>query len=142
MKHTLDPFGRLLPDRQRITRLGSFLRATSIDELPSLLNIVRGELSFVGPRPLLVEYLPLYSREQLRRHDVKPGLSGWAQINGRNAISWEEKFILDVWYVDNQCFLLDLRILLLTFLKILRRDGISAIGEATMRPFTGTVHTE
>lgn len=128
----------LLPDGQRLTPFGRWLRATSIDELPGLINILRGEMSFIGPRPLLMQYLPLYSTEQARRHDVCPGCSGWAQINGRNALSWEEKFRLDVWYVDHQSFWLDLRILLITFWKVTRRDGISAAGEATMLPFTGS----
>ena len=142
MSNSLDSFGHTLPDRKRITRLGSFLRSTSIDELPSLVNVVCGDLSFIGPRPLLVDYLPLYSPEQLRRHDVKPGLSGLAQISGRNSISWDEKFSLDVWYVDHQGFLLDFQILFLTFWKVLRRDGISAPGEATAHPFTGSLHKE
>lgn len=130
--------GSLFPDAQRLTPLGRWLRATSIDELPALINILRGEMSFIGPRPLLMQYLPLYSTEQARRHDVKPGFSGWAQINGRNALSWDEKFRLDVWYVDHQNFCLDLRIFLITILKVIRREGISAVGEATMVPFMGT----
>jgi lipopolysaccharide/colanic/teichoic acid biosynthesis glycosyltransferase len=130
--------GALLPDAQRLTTFGRWLRSTSIDELPGLLNILRGEMSFIGPRPLLMQYLPIYSPEQARRHDVKPGFSGWAQINGRNALSWEEKFRLDVWYLDHHNFLLDLRIFLITIWKVLRREGISAAGEATMAPFTGT----
>lgn len=130
--------GALLPDAQRLTPLGRWLRATSIDELPELINILRGEMSFIGPRPLLMQYLPLYSPEQARRHDVKPGFSGWAQIKGRNALSWEEKFRLDVLYVDHQSFWLDLRIFLITFWKVIRREGISAPGEATMAPFTGS----
>lgn len=131
--------GELLPDVRRLTAFGSWLRATSIDELPELVNILCGDMSFIGPRPLLMQYLPLYSSEQARRHDVKPGLSGWAQINGRNAISWEEKFRFDVWYVDHQSFWLDLRIFLITFGKVIRREGISAAGEATMAPFMGSV---
>ena len=127
----------LLPDAQRLTPLGRWLRSTSIDELPELLNILRGEMSFIGPRPLLMQYLPLYSSEQARRHQVKPGFSGWAQINGRNALSWEEKFRHDVWYVDHQSFWLDLRIFLLTIWKVVRREGISAKGEATMPLFSG-----
>lgn len=133
-----DASGHLLPDAERLTPLGRWLRATSIDELPELFNILRGEMSFIGPRPLLMAYLPLYSPEQARRHDVVPGFSGWAQINGRNALSWEEKFRLDVWYVDHQSFSLDLRIFLITIWKVLRREGISATGEATMAPFTGS----
>lgn len=137
MTNVRDGAGALLPDSVRVTPFGRWLRATSIDELPSLFNILRGEMSFIGPRPLLMQYLPLYTPDQARRHDVKPGFSGWAQINGRNAISWEEKFHLDVWYVDHQSFLLDLRIFLLTIYKVIRREGITAVGEATMPPFTG-----
>jgi lipopolysaccharide/colanic/teichoic acid biosynthesis glycosyltransferase/glycosyltransferase involved in cell wall biosynthesis len=137
MTNARDASGSLLPDAQRLTPLGRWLRATSIDELPALINILRGEMSFIGPRPLLMQYLPLYSLEQARRHDVKPGFSGWAQINGRNALSWEEKFRLDVWYVEHQSFWLDLRIFLLTIWKVIRREGISAAGEATMAPFRG-----
>ena len=137
MSNARDGSGALLPDAQRLTPLGRWLRATSIDELPELLNILRGEMSFIGPRPLLMAYLPLYSPEQAHRHNVMPGFSGWAQINGRNVISWEEKFRLDVWYVDHQSFWLDLRIFLLTVWKVIRREGISAAGEATMTPFTG-----
>jgi sugar transferase EpsL len=128
---------KLLPDSVRLTNLGRFLRETSLDELPELWNVMKGDMSLVGPRPLLVEYLPLYSSEQARRHEVKPGITGWAQVNGRNALSWEEKFRLDVWYVDNQSFLLDLKIIFLTAIKVLLRDGISAAGEATMHRFTG-----
>jgi lipopolysaccharide/colanic/teichoic acid biosynthesis glycosyltransferase len=140
MTNVCDASGVLLPDSQRLTPFGSFLRSTSIDELPALINILLGEMSFIGPRPLLMQYLPLYSVEQARRHDVKPGFSGWAQINGRNAISWEEKFRLDVWYVDHQSFWLDLRIFLFTIWKVIRRDGISAAGEATMPIFTGNIN--
>lgn len=138
MSNSLDQFGNLLPDSERLGPYGRFLRSTSLDELPSLFNILKGEMSFVGPRPLLPEYLPLYSSEQSRRHDVKPGLTGWAQVNGRNAISWEDKFQLDTWYVDNRSFWLDLKIILLTFKKVLVRDGISAEGEVTMQKFTGS----
>jgi len=138
MTNARDASGSLLPDTQRLTPFGRWLRATSIDELPELLNILRGEMSFIGPRPLLIQYLPLYSPEQARRHDVKPGLSGWAQINGRNTISWEEKFRLDVWYVDHQNLWLDIRIFLLTIWKLTRREGVSAACEATMAPFSGT----
>jgi len=127
----------LLSDADRLTSFGRFLRATSLDELPELWNVLKGDMSIVGPRPLLVEYLPLYSDEQNRRHDVKPGITGWAQVNGRNGIPWEEKFKLDVWYVDNQSFWLDLKIILMTIKKVLFRDGISAKGEATMGAFTG-----
>lgn len=133
-----DKHGRLLPDNIRLTRFGRILRSTSLDELPELWNVLKGDMSLVGPRPLLMEYLPLYSKEQYRRHEVRPGVTGWAQINGRNAISWEDKFKLDVWYVDNQSFGLDLKILLLTVKKVLIRDGISGQGEVTMSKFTGT----
>ena len=130
--------GALLPDVQRLTPFGRFLRASSLDELPELWNVLRGDMSLVGPRPLLVEYLPLYTAEQLRRHEVRPGITGWAQVNGRNAISWEDKFALDVWYVDNQSLWLDIKILWMTVRKVLARDGISAAGEATMHKFTGS----
>ena len=138
MTQRRDAFGVLLPDAQRLTPVGQWLRRSSLDELPELLNILRGEMAFVGPRPLLMEYLPLYSPEQARRHDVRPGLTGWAQVQGRNALSWEEKFRLDVWYVDHRSLGLDLRILWLTLATVIRRDGISAAGEATMTPFTGS----
>ncbi|MDZ4076334.1 MAG: sugar transferase [Hylemonella sp.] len=131
------PDGELLPDAQRLTAFGRFLRASSLDELPELWNVLRGEMSLVGPRPLLMEYLPLYSPEQARRHQVRPGITGWAQVNGRNAVSWEERFRLDVWYVDHRSLWLDLRILWLTVRKVLVREGISAQGEATMPRFTG-----
>jgi lipopolysaccharide/colanic/teichoic acid biosynthesis glycosyltransferase len=129
--------GAPLPDADRLTPFGRFLRASSIDELPGLWNVLIGDMSLVGPRPLLMEYLPLYSPEQSRRHDVRPGLTGWAQVNGRNALSWPEKFALDVWYVDNRSLWLDIRILWLTVKKVLARDGISAEGEATMTRFEG-----
>jgi len=125
-------------DAERMTRLGKFLRASSLDELPEFWNILRGEMSLVGPRPLLTRYLPLYTAEQSRRHDVRPGLTGWAQANGRNLLSWEERFNHDVWYVDNATLLLDLRIIALTFVNLFRRTGVSAQGEATMREFTGS----
>lgn len=130
--------GQLLPDSERLTSFGRFLRSSSLDELPELWNILKGDMSLVGPRPLLIEYLPLYNAEQFRRHEVRPGITGWAQVNGRNSISWEEKFKLDVWYVDNQSLLLDIKILLLTVKKVLFRDGISAEGEATMSRFKGS----
>lgn len=133
-----DGSGGLLDDQLRLTPFGIFLRKTSLDELPTLWNVVRGDMSIVGPRPLLVEYLEHYSAEQMRRHDVRPGITGWAQINGRNAISWEQKFSLDVWYVDNQSMSLDLRILLMTLGKVFRREGISHPGEATMPRFSGS----
>ncbi|MGB3500407.1 MAG: sugar transferase [Mesorhizobium sp.] len=132
------PDGALLPDAVRLTPFGRFLRSTSLDELPELWNVLKGEMSLVGPRPLLMEYLPLYSPEQARRHDVRPGLTGWAQINGRNALSWDEKFKLDIWYVDNRSFWLDLKIIALTVGKVLGRSGVSAQGEATMPRFTGS----
>ncbi|OYU11111.1 MAG: sugar transferase [Comamonadaceae bacterium PBBC1] len=132
-----DASGALLPDAQRLTPFGRFLRSSSLDELPELWNVLRGEMSLVGPRPLLMEYLPLYSPEQARRHEVRPGITGWAQINGRNAISWADKFALDVWYVDHRSLFLDIRILWLTVRKVLVRDGISAAGEATMPKFEG-----
>lgn len=137
MLNTVDEQGHPLPDHLRLTKFGRLLRSTSLDELPGLLNVVRGDMSLVGPRPLLVQYLPLYSAEQARRHLVRPGLTGWAQINGRNSLDWNSKFALDTWYVDNYSFGLDLRILWLTVRKVLVRDGIAAEGEATMRPFTG-----
>jgi len=129
--------GDLLLDAQRLTRFGHFLRATSLDELPELWNVIKGDMSLVGPRPLLMEYLPLYSNEQASRHNVRPGITGWAQVNGRNAISWEEKFKYDVWYVENQSFWLDMKIIWMTIKKVIAREGISADGEATMPKFTG-----
>jgi len=138
MTDARDPTGQLLPDAERLTAFGRFLRASSLDELPELWNVLKGEMSLVGPRPLLVEYLPLYSTEQARRHEVRPGITGWAQVNGRNALGWEEKFKLDVWYVDNRTLWLDIKILWLTVRKVLVRDGISAAGEATMPRFTGS----
>lgn len=139
MTNERGPDGNLLPDKQRLTRLGKFLRSSSLDELPELLNVLKGDMSLVGPRPLLMEYLPRYSPEQARRHEVRPGITGWAQVNGRNAISWEEKFKLDVWYVDHQSFLLDLKILWMTFVKVFRREGISQEGQATMEEFMGSI---
>ena len=132
------PDGQLLPDADRLTPFGRFLRASSLDELPGLWNVLKGDMSLVGPRPLLMEYLPLYSPEQARRHNVRPGITGWAQVNGRNALSWEDKFKLDVWYVDNRSLWLDINILWLTVRKVLVREGISAAGEATMSKFTGS----
>ncbi|MBX9468086.1 MAG: sugar transferase [Rhizobium sp.] len=137
MHDAIDADGRPLPDAERLTKLGRFLRCSSLDELPELWNVLKGEMSLVGPRPLLMEYLPLYSPEQARRHEVRPGVTGWAQINGRNAISWDEKFALDVWYVDNRSIWLDLKIILFTVRNVIKRDGISAAGEATMSRFTG-----
>ncbi|WP_255433185.1 sugar transferase [Alcanivorax sp. 24] len=133
-----DEEGDLLPDEARLTRFGAFLRSTSLDELPELINVIKGDMSLVGPRPLLMEYLPLYSERQYRRHEVRPGITGWAQINGRNALSWDEKFELDVWYVENRSLWLDIKILFLTVLKVVKRDGISHGGEATMPKFTGS----
>ncbi|MFN3712856.1 MAG: sugar transferase [Alcanivoracaceae bacterium] len=137
MRDGIDEQGSGLPDEQRMTRFGSFLRSTSLDELPELWNVLKGDMSLVGPRPLLMEYLPLYSLDQSRRHEVRPGITGWAQVNGRNALSWDEKFRLDVWYVDNQSLWLDIKILFLTVKTILIREGISAEGEATMSRFKG-----
>ena len=131
------PGDELLPDAERLTGFGKFLRSTSLDELPELWNVLKGEMSLVGPRPLLMEYLPLYSPEQARRHEIRPGVTGWAQVNGRNALSWDERFALDVWYVDNRSFWVDLKILWLTVRKVIVREGISASGEATMSKFTG-----
>lgn len=139
MRDAADAMGNPLPDAMRLTWLGRFLRSTSLDELPELWNVLHGEMSLVGPRPLLMEYLPLYTPEQARRHEVRPGVTGWAQVNGRNAIGWEEKFLADVWYVDNQSLWLDLRILLLTMKKVIVREGISQPGQATMERFTGTL---
>lgn len=137
MTNAKDAAGNLKPDAERLTPFGRFLRSTSLDELPELWNVLKGEMSLVGPRPLLMEYLPLYSITQMRRHEVKPGVTGWAQVNGRNALTWDEKFALDVWYVDNRSLWLDMKVLLLTIKKVLVRDGISASGEATMPKFTG-----
>ena len=138
MTDARDASGALLPDAKRLTPLGKFLRATSLDELPELYNVLRGDMSLVGPRPLLVEYLERYTLRQARRHEVRPGITGWAQVNGRNALSWEEKFERDVWYVENQSLWLDLRILWLTVLKVLRREGISEEGQATVKYFQGS----
>jgi len=138
MREDFDQDGRILPDSERIPPFGNFLRNSSLDELPELWNVLKGDMSLVGPRPLLMEYLPLYSTEQARRHNVRPGITGWAQVNGRNAISWEEKFKYDIWYVDNQSFWLDMKIIWMTIKKVIAREGISAEGEATMPSFTGT----
>jgi len=138
MTNEKDSEGNLLPDQCRLTKFGRFLRDTSVDELPELFNILFGDMSFVGPRPLLVQYLDRYSTEQMRRHEVRPGLTGWAQVNGRNALSWEEKFALDVWYVDHWCIWLDMKILYMTFMVVLKRSGINAEGEATMNEFMGS----
>lgn len=138
MRDAVDKDGNPLPNSERMTSFGSLLRSTSLDELPELWNVLKGEMSLVGPRPLLMEYLPLYNNEQAKRHDVRPGVTGWAQVNGRNAISWEDKFELDVWYVNNQSFLLDIKILFLTIKKVFIRDGINASNDTTMPKFTGT----
>ncbi|MEY8708946.1 sugar transferase [Bacteroides faecichinchillae] len=137
MTDEYDAEGNLLPDADRLTSVGKFIRSTSIDELPQLINVLKGDMSLIGPRPLLVQYLPLYSKEQARRHGVRPGITGWAQCNGRNAISWTKKFELDVWYVDHCSFLLDMRILLMTIRKVFICEGISSETSATMEPFTG-----
>ena len=137
MKDAFDANGNPLPDSERMTPFGDKLRNSSLDELPELWNVLKGDMSLVGPRPLLMQYLPLYNKEQARRHDVRPGVTGWAQINGRNAISWEDKFKLDVWYVDNRSLLLDIKILFLTVKKVFVKEGISADGHVTIEPFTG-----
>ena len=137
MRNLVDSHGRPLADEQRMTRLGAWLRASSLDELPEVWNVLRGDMSIVGPRPLLMDYLPLYTARQSRRHEVRPGITGWAQINGRNAISWQQRFDLDVWYVDNRSFLLDLKIFFKTFQRVWQRDGVSAQGQATMSAFEG-----
>lgn len=138
MRDAVDQDGNPLPDSDRITPLGRKLRSSSLDELPEFWNVLKGDMSLVGPRPLLMEYVPLYSPEQARRMDVRPGITGWAQVNGRNALSWEEKFALDVWYVDNRTLWLDIKILWMTVIKVIKKDGISADGEATMPKFTGS----
>ncbi|AAM23931.1 lipopolysaccharide/colanic/teichoic acid biosynthesis glycosyltransferase [Caldanaerobacter subterraneus subsp. tengcongensis MB4] len=138
MTNEKDEYGNLLPDEKRLTKMGKFLRSTSLDELPELFNVLKGDMSLVGPRPLLMEYLNYYTEEQMRRHDVKPGITGWAQVNGRNSLSWEEKFKLDVWYVDNWSLWLDFKILFLTLIKVIKREGLSAEGYATMPKFTGS----
>ena len=138
MTDAVDARGQLLPDAQRLTPLGAFLRKTSLDELPQLINVIKGEMSLVGPRPLLMEYLPLYSSEQARRHEVQPGITGWAQVNGRNALDWEERFELDLWYVEHRSFWLDLKIIAKTVWRMLRPQGIVQPGHATMSKFTGS----
>ncbi|MEG0348986.1 MAG: sugar transferase [Acinetobacter sp.] len=140
MKDALDAAGNPLPDSERLTPFGKMLRATSLDEMPELWNVIKGDMSIVGPRPLLMEYLPLYNSEQAKRHEVRPGITGYAQVNGRNAISWEKKFELDTWYVENQSLWLDFKIMLKTVKKVLAKDDISAEGEVTMQKFTGTKH--
>ena len=138
MTNSKDENGNLLTDEERLTKFGKFLRSISLDELPELWNVLNGNMSLVGPRPLLADYLPLYTEQQARRHKVKPGITGWAQINGRNSISWEDKFDYDLWYVDNKSFWLDIKIILLTIVKVINRDGVSANGNSTMPKFTGT----
>jgi len=138
MRDTVDAQGSPLPDKDRLTRFGSLLRRSSLDELPELWNVIRGDMNLVGPRPLLTEYMPLYTKDQMRRHDVLPGITGWAQVNGRNALSWEEKFELDTWYVDNRSFLLDVKILALTFAAVFRTGEINQEGHATAEKFKGT----
>lgn len=138
MTNEKDEKGELLPDNSRLVGIGKFIRSTSLDELPQLFNVLKGEMSFVGPRPLLIEYLELYNDNQKRRHNVKPGITGWAQVNGRNAISWEQKFNYDIWYVDNQSFLLDIKILWLTFLKVIKRSDVSSSTSVTMEKFEGS----
>ena len=138
MKDAVDENGAPLPDLERLTPFGQKLRSSSLDELPELWNVLKGDMSLVGPRPLLMEYLPLYTQEQYRRHNLRPGITGWAQVNGRNAISWEDKFILDVWYIDNQSFKLDMKILLVTIKKVFIKEGVSASGEVTISKFTGS----
>lgn len=142
MTNATDENGQLLPDEERLTAFGSFLRSTSLDELPEIWNVLKGEMSLVGPRPFIIDYLPLYNREQIRRHDVRPGVTGWAQVNGRNAISWEEKFEYDLWYVDNHSFWVDLKILFLTAKKVFKREGISAQDHVTIERFTGSKNQE
>lgn len=132
-----DAAGKFLPDKDRITPIGRFIRSTSMDELPQLINVIKGDMSLIGPRPLLIKYLPLYTPEQSRRHEVRPGITGWTQVNGRNSLSWAEKFKLDVWYIDNISFALDMKILWLTLVKVLKREGINQQGQATMKAFTG-----
>ena len=138
MTNDKDKDGNLLPDDKRLVGIGKFIRSTSLDELPQLFNVLKGEMSFVGPRPLLVEYLPLYNENQKKRHDVKPGITGWAQVNGRNAISWEQKFEYDTWYVDNQSFSLDIKIMWMTFLRVVKRSDVSSSTSVTMEKFTGS----
>ena len=142
MKDATDASGNLLPDSMRMTAFGKMLRSSSLDELPELWNVLKGDMSLVGPRPLLMEYVPLYNKEQTRRHEMRPGITGWAQINGRNAISWEEKFALDVWYIDNQSLMLDFKILFLTIKKVFIKEGIRESGEVTMSRFKGKKHDE
>ena len=140
MTNEKDEYGELLPDKKRLVGIGKFIRSASLDELPQIFNVLKGDMSFVGPRPLLIEYLPLYNDKQKKRHDVKPGITGWAQVNGRNAISWEQKFEYDVWYVEHQSFWLDMKILWMTFLKVVKRSDISSDTAVTMEKFEGVVN--
>jgi len=140
MTNEKDEKGKLLPDDKRLVCIGKLIRSTSLDELPQIFNVLKGDMSFVGPRPLLIEYLPLYNEQQKKRHAVKPGITGWAQVNGRNAISWEQKFEYDVWYVENQSFLLDMKILWMTFLKVLNRSDINQDGKSTIENFKGNLN--
>ncbi|MFT3750081.1 MAG: sugar transferase [Agriterribacter sp.] len=140
MSDRKDAAGRLLPDGERITALGRFIRNASLDEIPQLINVIKGDMSIIGPRPLLVSYLPLYNSEQKKRHNVRPGITGWAQVNGRNSISWEKKFELDVWYVEHYSLLIDIKILYLTMLKVIKREGVDAESNVPMRPFTGSLN--
>ena len=142
MNDQKDKNGKLLPDNLRLTKVGKFIRSTSLDEFPQLLNVLKGDMSLIGPRPLLVKYLPLYTKKQSRRHEVKPGITGWAQVNGRNAISWEQKFDYDVWYVDNLSLTLDIKIIFLTLIKVCKREGISGGGQATIEAFKGSNYEE
>lgn len=142
MNDQKDKNGKLLPDNLRLTKVGKFIRSTSLDELPQLLNVLKGDMSLIGPRPLLVKYLPLYTKKQSRRHEVRPGITGWAQVNGRNAISWEQKFDYDVWYVDNLSLALDVKIIFLTLIKVCKREGISGGGQATIEAFKGSNYKE
>jgi lipopolysaccharide/colanic/teichoic acid biosynthesis glycosyltransferase len=142
MIHKCDKDGVPLPDEQRITKFGKFLRSTSLDELPEIINVLKGDMSFVGPRPLLMQYLERYTSEQMRRHEVKPGITGWAQVNGRNALSWEEKFKFDVWYVDHQSLRLDIKIIIFTIIKIIKSEGINQPGQATMEEYFGSKKTK
>jgi lipopolysaccharide/colanic/teichoic acid biosynthesis glycosyltransferase len=138
MNDATDKRGNLLPDEKRLTTIGKFIRKTSLDEIPQLINVLKGDMSLIGPRPLLIKYLPLYNAVQKRRHEVKPGITGWAQINGRNSLSWEEKFKYDVWYIEHLSFLLDIKILVMTIKKVIKSEGINMQGKATTKPFTGT----
>lgn len=138
MNDRKDTNGKLLPDAERLTKIGKFIRSTSLDEIPQLINVIKGDMSLIGPRPLLVRYLPRYSKEQARRHEVRPGITGWAQVNGRNAISWKQKFVYDVWYVDHLSFLMDVKIIFKTIFKVFKREGISAAGQETMNEFRGS----